>query len=133
MKRSTINYASIYYPPGGILLWMIIFLELITFGIALIAMVYYSKEEPHIFHDSRRMLNATYGMMNTIFLLTSGFFMAAAVKELKSGVIKKSKTYLITTMLFGFLFLVLKSIEYTGKLNEGLNMAIIPFLPFTGH
>ena len=130
MKRTIINYANIYYPPGGILLWMIIFLELITFGIALIAMVYYGKEEPHAFHDSRLMLNTTYGMINTIFLLTSGFFMAAAVKEFKRGVIKKSKTYLVITMLFGCLFLVLKSIEYAGKLNEGLDMGYSTFFTF---
>ncbi len=83
MQIQQINYKNIYYPPGGILLLIIIFLELITFGIALIAMVVYSKEEPTIFHESRLLLNSTFGAINTIFLLTSGFFMAKMVENFK--------------------------------------------------
>ena len=67
---------NIYYPPGGILMWIIIYLELITFGMALLAMVFYSTEEVGVFHESRLLLNTTLGMINTIFLLTSGFFIA---------------------------------------------------------
>lgn len=29
------SYNSIFYPPGGILLWIIIFLELVTFGMGM--------------------------------------------------------------------------------------------------
>ena len=36
---------SIYYPPGGILIWIIIYLELITFGMAILALAYYGAEE----------------------------------------------------------------------------------------
>ena len=35
------------------------FLELITFGMALLAMVLYSKEEAGVFHESRLLLNTT--------------------------------------------------------------------------
>ncbi len=76
MQKTAIDYKNIYYPPGGILLWIIIFLELFTFGIALIAMVYSSKEEPEIFHSSRLLLNTTIGAVNTVFLIVSGFCMA---------------------------------------------------------
>ena len=74
-----VNYKNIYYPPGGILLWIIIFLELITFGIALVAMVYTSKEAPEVFHESRLLLDSKIGTVNTIFLIVSGFFMAQSV------------------------------------------------------
>ncbi len=62
-----INYKNIYYPPGGILMWLIIFLELITFGIALIALVINSKENPDLFHQSRLILNPSFGAINTVF------------------------------------------------------------------
>jgi nitric oxide reductase NorE protein len=130
MKIETIDYKNIYYPPGGILLWIIIFLELITFGVALIAMVFYSKEEPEIFHNSRLLLNSTYGMFNTIFLLTSGFFMAVSVSELKKNEKDKFKMYLGITMFFGVLFLILKSIEYSGKIDEGLTLGYNTFFTF---
>jgi nitric oxide reductase NorE protein len=73
MYKTIISYKNIWYPPGGILMWIIIFLELFTFGAALIAMVFYGNQELEIFHDSRLKLNTTYGMINTLFLLTSGF------------------------------------------------------------
>ena len=83
MSKMQIDYKNIYYPPGGILLWIIIYVELITFGIALIAMVYYGKQDPQLFHDAKLQLNVTFGTINTVFLLTSGFFMANTVHELK--------------------------------------------------
>tara|TARA_R110000868_G_scaffold3024_12_gene20369 strand:+ start:1660 stop:2241 length:582 start_codon:yes stop_codon:yes gene_type:complete len=130
MQTQDINYKNIYYPPGGILIWMIIFLELITFGAALIAMVFYGKQEVEIFHNSRLQLNAAFGMINTMFLLTSGYFMAVSVAELKRKNIKKFKTLLLLTMLFGVLFLGLKSFEYSEKLSEGLDIGYNTFFTF---
>jgi nitric oxide reductase NorE protein len=130
MSDATINYKNIYYPPGGILIWIIIFLELFTFGAALIAMVFYGKQEVEIFHNSRLQLNATIGMINTIFLLTSGYFMAISVEELKRKNIQKFKQLLSLTMLFGLFFLALKSFEYYAKLQEGLDISYNTFFTF---
>ena len=102
------NHKNIFYPPGGILLWIVIFLELITFGMALIAMVVYSKDEPEIFHNSRLLLNTTFGAVNTVFLLTSGFFMAKSVESFKENKNKKAASFLRWTMLGGLFFLILK-------------------------
>ena len=63
------NTKSIYYPPGGILIWIIIYLELITFGMAILALAYYGSEERELFHNSSLKLNKTIGTINTILLL----------------------------------------------------------------
>jgi nitric oxide reductase NorE protein len=125
-----IDYKNIFYPPGGILLWLIIMIELFTFGIALIAMVYYGKQEPILFHESRLQLNAFFGTINTVFLLTSGFFMANSVHSLKENNLSKSKKYILFTMLFGVFFLILKSIEYYIKIDAGLVMGTNTFFTF---
>ncbi|WP_431135185.1 cytochrome c oxidase subunit 3 [Psychroserpens mesophilus] len=130
MKTTTINYKNIYYPPGGILMWIIIFLELFTFGIALIAMAYYGNQEPEIFHDSSLKLNKTIGMINTMFLLTSGYLMAISVAQLKKGNLKKFEKILLLTMLFGLLFLGLKSFEYYEKIGDGLDINYNTFFSF---
>lgn len=121
---------NIYYPPGGILMWIIIYLELFTFGLALIAMVYYGKEEAESFHTSRLLLNSTFGTINTIFLITSGFCMAFSVKYLKEQNVTKSSFFLKLTMLGGVLFLALKTIEYYGKINAGLDIGYNTFFTF---
>ncbi len=130
METKNIDYKNIYYPPGGILMWIIIFLELLTFGMALIAMVYYSKEEPEVFHDSRLHLNTTIGTINTIFLLISGFLMAQSVHYFKRKQINKSALSLKLTMLGGLLFLGLKGFEYADKIEAGYTIGYNTFYSF---
>lgn len=130
MKSDTISYKNIYYPPGGILLWIIIFLELFTFGIALIAMIYSGKEAPELFHESRLYLNSTIGAVNTIFLIVSGFFMAVSVHNLKQQKLDKTKLFLKLTMLGGLLFLALKGYEYFDKIDAGFSIDYNTFFTY---
>jgi len=130
MKSVTINYKNIYYPPGGILLWILIFLELITFGIALIALVINSKEAPELFYQSRLSLNTTFGAANTLFLLTSGFFMVTTVHQFKQNNTQKASLYLKLTILGGLLFLLLKGIEYYLKIESGHTLGSNSFFTF---
>lgn len=111
-------------------MWIIIFLELITFGMALVAFVFYGKEQPEIFHHSRLQLNSTLGALNTVFLLTSGYFMANAVYEFKDRNLKKSSFYFKLTMLGGLLFLIVKSIEYYHKIQAGISLDTNTFFTF---
>ena len=130
MEPVKIEYKNFYYPPGGILMWIIIFLELITFGMALVAMVYYGKLEADIFHASRLQLNTTIGTINTIFLITSGLFMANSVGFLKEGNITKASLFIKLTMLGGLLFLGLKGFEYFEKIEAGLTIGKNTFFTF---
>ncbi|PWA07165.1 cytochrome c oxidase subunit 3 [Flavobacterium psychrotolerans] len=130
MTTLKIDYKNIYYPPGGILMWIIIFLELITFGMALVAFSFYASEQPELFHHSRLHLNTTFGAVNTVFLLTSGFFMANAVLEFKENNRNKSSLYFKLAMLGGLLFLILKSVEYYQKLEAGLTPETNVFFAF---
>lgn len=122
MDTKTINYKSIYYPPGGILLWIIIYLELITFGMGLISFVFYSRENLELFHSSRLALNKTIGVINTLLLLTSGFCMAETVKYVKQNNIKKAALFLKLTNAGGVLFIVLKATEYYQKIHAGISL-----------
>ncbi|MEM0517163.1 MULTISPECIES: cytochrome c oxidase subunit 3 [Aequorivita] len=127
---ATIDYKNIFYPPGGILLWIVIYLELVTFGIALVFMAINAKAEPEIFHESRLMLNTAYGAINTVFLLSSGWCMAQSVHFLKRRNFSKSKLFLKLTMLGGVLFLVLKGVEYYDKVEAGLTIGYNAFFGY---
>lgn len=130
MQKTVIDYKNIYYPPGGILIWIVVFLELITFGMALIAMVYSSKDEPEVFHNSRLLLNSTIGAVNTLFLLVSGFFMAQSVHFFKQQAISKASLFLKLTVLGGLLFLALKGFEYYDKIEMGYSIGYNTFFSF---
>jgi nitric oxide reductase NorE protein len=130
MDTLKIDYKNIYYPPGGILMWIIIFLELITFGMALLAFVFYGSDQPELFHRSRLQLNTAFGAINTVFLLTSGFFMANAVHQFKENNRTKSSFYFKLTMLGGTLFLILKGVEYYHKIEAGISLETNMFFTF---
>lgn len=67
MTKIAIDYKTIYYPPGGILMWSIIFIELITFGMALITFAFYDTLEPEIFHQSKLQINPTMVLLIPYF------------------------------------------------------------------
>ncbi|MET3044910.1 cytochrome c oxidase subunit 3 [Flavobacterium covae] len=130
MNKTTKNYKNFYYPPGGILVWIIIFLEILTFGMAIIAMSYNAQEEIKIFNESRLKLNNLIGVINTFILLTSGFFMAVSVNYAKKNNHKKFNVYLKITMLLGVFFLVLKSYEYFEKLSHNIYLETNTFFTY---
>tara|TARA_R110001599_G_scaffold43925_6_gene131230 strand:- start:20884 stop:21471 length:588 start_codon:yes stop_codon:yes gene_type:complete len=120
--QEKISFKNIYYPPGGIMLWIIIFLELGTFGLGLLGLAYYGALTPELFHEARMHLNTLLGTSNTLILLVSGYTMARAVAAFRSGDKQKAKWLIKITLIGGALFLGLKSYEYYEKLASGLEM-----------
>lgn len=125
-----INYKSIYYPPGGILIWIVIYLELFTFGMALLAMAYYGSLEREMFHESAQLLNKGIATANTVLLLTSGFFVARGVHFFKGKEWDKTNKHFLIAMLFGLGFLGLKLVEYYQKIELGYTMDYNLFFNF---
>ncbi len=119
-----------YYPPGGILIWIVIFLELSVFAIASMALAYYSTDDPVRYHTSRLMLDPTFGVINTVLLLTSGYFMARSLDDFKQDRRSHGNSSLLLTILGGLLFLVIKMVEYSQKIDAGLTLGYDTFFNF---
>ena len=49
--------SNFFYPPGGILIWIIIFLEVSVFFIALLVMKYYAEGDLQTYRDSAKSLS----------------------------------------------------------------------------
>ena len=112
--------SSLLYPPGGLLVWSLVLMEFFTFGVALIAFVIAGRSEPEIFHAGRQHLQPYFGVANTVFLLVSGYFMAEAVGRFKHG--GNARPCIHIAMVGGCLFLILKAIEYNGKISAGFTL-----------
>lgn len=123
-------YKKFFYPPGGILLWMIIFVEMLSFGLALVAFSHYASLEPEVFSQSRQTLHAGMATVNTLILLTSGYFMAMGVHYFKTRLPEKARTSLLVATGGGLVFVVIKAIEYAGKLEAGLTLSSNMFFTF---
>lgn len=130
MDNEVADQKSLLYPPGGILIWALILMELLTFTVASIALLVSSRAEPQVFHESRLLLKPIYGMVNTVFLLVSGYFMAASLDQFKRGNINRANRLLLFTIIGGGLFLGLKVVEYSEKISHGLTLGYDTFFTF---
>jgi len=108
--------------PGSIAIWVFIYAELFEFGlffiVFLIAKVYYPQE----FYQGPSQLSTTTGLLNTLVLLTSSFFVVCAIKAIKRGEQKKTIMWLVMTIFAGLTYCGIKTWEY--NLNE--NIGITP-------
>ncbi|WP_114749475.1 cytochrome c oxidase subunit 3 [Pleomorphovibrio marinus] len=109
-------------PPGGLLIWIVILLELFTFGLGLLALVVYGRQEPELFQSAAAHLDTHLGLLNTLVLMGSGFLMAQSVYFARLGNLGKAKKWIGFTLLLGALFVAIKTFEYTQKLGSGLIM-----------
>lgn len=126
----TSEHNSLTNPPGGVLIWFIIFMETITF-IAGVYFYFVSRQDNlSMFMDSQKKLNLTYAILNTLSLVTSGYFVAMALNYLKNSQRDKSRLFLLTGIVFGFCFIFIKMFEYSEKLSHGYNTSFNTFFTF---
>lgn len=111
--------SSFFYPPGGILIWIIILVETLTFFMGIGSLMYEKSKNLNEFIKMQSVLNENYAIWNTVFLISSGFFMALTVHFHKQNMKRHISYSLILTIFLGFLFLFLKSFEYIEKWNAG--------------
>ena len=121
---------SIFYPPGGILIWIIILVEIATFFMGIGALLHEKRKALEEFYKMQSSLHLNYGLWNTIFLITSGFFMALAVNFHKDNQTSALGYSLVAAILFGLCFLFLKGFEYNEKLNIGQTIHSGDFFSF---
>ena len=121
---------SKYNPPGGILLWIIIGMELLTFFVGIIFFYVEKSADPGLFRLMQARLDITFGTINTILLITGGYTAAIAILKLRRGNSLISGRYTLTSFFFGIAFLGLKSFEYHNKLEAGFDMGYNTFFTF---
>jgi nitric oxide reductase NorE protein len=112
------------------MIWILIFVEILTFGIALIVLGVSSRDNPELYHQSRLQLNATLGTVNTVFLLVSGYFMAVSVQYVKKSDYRTASRNILYALAGGLLFVIVKTFEYADKIEHGLTIGYNKFYTF---
>ena len=109
---------------------MVISLELFTFGAAILVMMFSAREEPALFHASAAKLDAVTGSINTVVLLTSGYFMALCVHNFRNRKTVAANRLLMLTLSAGLVFIAIKSFEYSHKISQGYTLGTNTFFDF---
>jgi cytochrome c oxidase subunit 3 len=71
-------------------------------------------------------INILLGGVNTFVLILSSYFVVVSHDALLQNNSAKAWKYMLATLLLGFLFLGIKSIEYKGKYDHGILPGYIP-------
>lgn len=124
------NYHELSNPPGGPLIWFVIFMELVTFIAGIFFFFAYKQDNSSLFLEMQSKLNLNYAIINTLFLVTSGYFVALALHALKNNLRSKSRMQLLIGIFLGAGFLILKCIEYNEKLSQGYTTSYNHFFTF---
>jgi cytochrome c oxidase subunit 3 len=101
-------------------MWVFLVTEVLFFGGLFMAYILYRTWYHDMFVEASSHLNITWGALNTIVLIGSSLTMALAVRAAMLGQKKQQVMLLITTMVLGSVFLVVKFFEYKAKFEHHL-------------
>lgn len=116
--------------PGEEGVWIFIFGDLIVFGIFFLTYLYYRAIDPELYRESQAQLNAGLGLLNTVLLLTSSWFVAQAVQAVRQDRLRAASALIAGGFSLGVGFVIVKIIEYHEKISAGINVVSNEFFMF---
>ncbi|MCX6062446.1 MAG: cytochrome c oxidase subunit 3 [Campylobacterales bacterium] len=125
------------YPPGDFAIWIIVYVELLTFGLLFAGYAFSRRINLQMFNDSQLLLNQSIGFINTLILISSSFFIVKAVQKIKNETNENSykssiiaSKWLLSAMLLGIIFLMLKLTEFSHLFEQGITLSTNTFFMF---
>lgn len=116
--------------PGDLAMWCFIYAELLVFGIFFLAYAFTRANNVELFNASQQDLDRVSGVINTVLLITSSFFVVRAVETIRHGRNQSCARWLAAAMACGAGFLVLKLAEFADKVEAGISMSTNTFYMF---
>lgn len=104
--------------PGEPGLWVLIFGDLAIFAVMFVAYTAALVAEPGLFRASQATLDRGLGLLNTLLLLTSSWFIAQAVAAARTG-LPRVRPLIVATIALGGAFVLVKVIEWSRHINTG--------------
>ncbi len=120
---ATTEYNATGIPSGKLGMWMFLASEIMLFGAFISAYVVLRMGSPNFGVPSEEVLTRPLATMNTFVLITSSITMVLALAAIQRDNIKQFAIYMVSTMLLGSTFLLIKYFEYMHKIHEGLTIS----------
>jgi cytochrome c oxidase subunit 3 len=99
-------------------MWIFLAQEVLFFGGLFCGYTFYRVHYPEAFMAGSFELNIWWGSLNTVILITSSLTMAFAVRSAQLGRKASIIKWLVLTLVLGSMFLGVKVVEYTAKINH---------------
>jgi len=109
--------------PGDFAVWMLILLEISTFGLMFIAFSGMRAYERELFLAGQSVIHPFAGLINTIALLAASGFVAQGVLDNRNNKQQRAALMLLAGMAMASVYVVVKLWEYwqLGSAGYGLN------------
>ena len=98
--------------PGNGAIWVGILSELTEFAIFFVAYFIAKIHYPEAFATGTAQLNTTAGIVNTLCLLSSSYFIAKAIAAIRKNQVKRCEYWLWATLAMAVCYLVIKAYEF---------------------
>lgn len=118
------------YPPGDLALWIFILAELLVFAVFFSAYAFTRASHVELFNTYQLTLNTNFALVNTLALITSSYFVMRAVAAIRQDKAQQCINWLVAAIAMGFIFLIIKSAEYTHHYQLGINLRTNLFYMF---
>jgi nitric oxide reductase NorE protein len=111
-------------------IWTFVTADVMAFGLFFLLFMIERGHDPMLFNRSAAVLDARLGVLNTLILVTSSWFMALAVHAARSGDRAAVRRLLLLAFVIGGGFAVSKGVEYAGKISHGITLLSNEFFTF---
>ncbi|MCW8831950.1 MAG: cytochrome c oxidase subunit 3 family protein [Colwellia sp.] len=108
--------------PGDLAMWFFILAELTVFAILFIGFAVAEQQNSDMFSVGKTKLHQLSGLINTIALITSSYFVAIALHAMHLGQGKKSAYLLIVAKLVACIYIGVKIWEYFSLFDLGIGI-----------
>ena len=121
-------------PAGDFGIWVIVYIELITFGLLFLGYAFSRRADVELFNQSQLLLDQRFGFINTLILITSSYFVVKAIESIqlidRKKAVKLASKWLLFAMILGSFFVFFKIIEFSDKFSQGINLSTNTFFMF---
>ena len=105
--------------PGDGHMWFMVLGDLIIFGAYFIVYMVQRAMAPTAYLQAQQHLSITIGVLNTVVLVTSSWFVAQAVRATAAADYERAIRLIYGGGACGVLFIVIKAYEWTTKITHG--------------
>lgn len=118
------------HTPGDGHMWVMVLGDLIIFGAYFIIFMIYRAMEPQEFLRSQEHLDINIGVLNTLVLLASSWFIARSVQAARAGDPARALRLTYLGGLCGVAFILIKAYEWSAKVAAGYVISSNDFFMF---
>jgi nitric oxide reductase NorE protein len=118
------------HTPGDGHMWVMVLGDLIIFGAYFIIFMVYRAMKPQEFLVSQEHLNINVGVLNTLALLASSWFIARSVQSARDDDHARALRLTYLGGLCGVVFILIKAYEWSTKIAQGYTISSNDFFMF---